>query len=84
CSIPVIDGITIGHPCCGILHCAIPLANNRDRFCPNHAARRKVCAVEGCEVAADVAGGFMTCSDANHRELETVHKQRDKAMFQLR
>ncbi|KAJ7688745.1 hypothetical protein B0H17DRAFT_938044, partial [Mycena rosella] len=82
----VIDGITIGHPCCGVLHCPtvpIPLGNNRHRFCPHHSPLRdKVCAVEGCEVDAET--GFMTCNDANHRLLETTHKKRNKAMFQLR
>ncbi|KAJ7351332.1 hypothetical protein DFH08DRAFT_957652 [Mycena albidolilacea] len=81
----VIDGVTIGHPCCGVLHCPIPLALNRHRFCPHHAPLRdKVCAVEGCETPAEFDQGFKTCSDSNHRLLETNHKKRDKAMFQLR
>jgi len=33
CSILVID-ITIGHPCCEILHCAVALTNNRHWYCP--------------------------------------------------
>ncbi|KAJ7712770.1 hypothetical protein B0H16DRAFT_1342021 [Mycena metata] len=80
----VIDGISIGHPCCGVLHC--PNSLNRHRFCTAHAHRHNVCAVEGCEVAADSDDGFMTCCDPNHRLLETTHnfKKRDKAMFQLR
>ncbi|KAJ6525243.1 hypothetical protein DFH09DRAFT_936833 [Mycena vulgaris] len=81
----VIDGITIGHPCCGVLHCPIPLANNRHRFCPHHAPLRdKVCAVEGCESDAEFDNGYMTCSNPTHHLLETTHKKRDKAMFQLR
>ncbi|KAF7322243.1 hypothetical protein HMN09_00001400 [Mycena chlorophos] len=80
----VADGITIGHPCCGIRHCPVPLANNRDRYCPDHATEEKICAVEGCDVPRDVDNGFLTCSDPDHRHLETVHKKRDKAMFQLR
>ncbi|KAJ7699251.1 hypothetical protein B0H17DRAFT_926597 [Mycena rosella] len=36
----VIDGITIGHPCCGVLRCPIPLGNNRHHFCPYHAPLR--------------------------------------------
>ncbi|KAF7304403.1 hypothetical protein HMN09_00842400 [Mycena chlorophos] len=32
----------------------------------------------------DIDNGFLTCSDPGHRHLETVHKKRDKAMFQLR
>ncbi|KAI0051230.1 hypothetical protein FA95DRAFT_1485797 [Auriscalpium vulgare] len=30
----VVDGITLGHPCCGVFRCRVPLANNRHRFCP--------------------------------------------------
>ncbi|KAF7304399.1 hypothetical protein HMN09_00842000 [Mycena chlorophos] len=80
----VIDGITIGHPCCGVLHCPTPLASNRDRYCPDHVDEDKKCAVEGCGVFCDIDNGFLTCSDPGHRHLETVHKKRDKAMFQLR
>ncbi|KAF7304404.1 hypothetical protein HMN09_00842500 [Mycena chlorophos] len=80
----VIDGITIGHPCCGVLHCPTPLASNRDRYCPDHVDEDKKCAVEGCGVLCDIDNGFLTCSDPGHRHLETVHKKRDKAMFQLR
>ncbi|KAK6984515.1 hypothetical protein R3P38DRAFT_2459149, partial [Favolaschia claudopus] len=80
----VIDGITIGHPCCGVLHCPISLQSNRHRFCPDHKERHRLCAVEECEEAAEFTAGFMTCTDVNHRLLETNHKKRDKAMFQLR
>lgn len=83
-DVVVVDGITIGHPCCGVLHCDTALASNRHRFCPNHAHRNRVCAVEGCEIVADFQAGYMTCEDPNHRLLETNHKKRDKAMFQLR
>ncbi|KAJ7051020.1 hypothetical protein C8F01DRAFT_1343341 [Mycena amicta] len=78
----VIDGITIGHPCCGVLHCPTLLSNNRDRYCPEHASLDDICAVEGCEEPAE--HGYRTCADGDHRHLETMHKKRDKAMFQLR
>jgi hypothetical protein len=29
----VTDGITIGHPCCGVAHCSQPLEHNKDHFC---------------------------------------------------
>ncbi|KAK7014293.1 hypothetical protein R3P38DRAFT_2463109, partial [Favolaschia claudopus] len=78
----VIDGITIGHPCCGVHDCPEPLITNRHRFCHGHYHRHHICAVEGCEQT--VADGFMTCTDQNHRQLELNHKGRDKALFQLR
>ncbi|KAK6967007.1 hypothetical protein R3P38DRAFT_2512649, partial [Favolaschia claudopus] len=41
----VIDGITIGHPCCGIHNCPEPLISNRHRFCYGHNHHDKICAV---------------------------------------
>ncbi|KAJ7662582.1 hypothetical protein DFH06DRAFT_987125 [Mycena polygramma] len=35
----VIDGITIGHPCCGVHDCPEPLITNRHRFCSGHDYR---------------------------------------------
>ncbi|KAF7308041.1 hypothetical protein MKEN_01166400 [Mycena kentingensis (nom. inval.)] len=78
------DGITIGHPCCGVLHCPNPLKKHHDRFCEQHAYRANFCCVEGCSAPSDHQHGYLTCSDPNHRELETKRKKRDKAMFQLR
>ena len=85
----VIDGVTIGHPCCGILHCSIPLANNRHRYCPDHDGHHYICAVEGClqPVAPRFSAGDparMTCDLKNHAALEKRHKQRGTAFFQLR
>jgi len=85
----VIDGITIGHPCCGILHCAVPLANNRHRYCPNHDGHHNICAVEGCirAVAATLMPHDpprMTCDTPEHSALEKRHKKRGTAFFQLR
>ncbi|KAF7331311.1 hypothetical protein MKEN_00008300 [Mycena kentingensis (nom. inval.)] len=67
-DVVVVDGITIGHPCCGVLHCPNPLKKHHDRFFQQ----------------SDHQHGYLTCSDPNHRELETKRKKRDKAMFQLR
>lgn len=88
CSVLVIDGITIGHPCCGILHCSTPLANQQHRYCPGHNGYHYICAVEGCTeaVATHDPGepARMTCNDMNHAALEKRHKQRGTAFFQLR
>lgn len=87
CSVLVIDGITIGHPCCGILHCAIPLANNRHRYCPAHDAHHHICCVEGCskpiEPSTEDNPPRMTCEEPDHSALEKRHKQRGAAFFQL-
>lgn len=81
-SVVVIDGITIGHPCCGVLHCAESLANNRDRFCPSHHHHRTLCAIVGCEKS--VVEGRLTCSSPNHSKLEEYRKAKGKAFFQLK
>ncbi|KAF7324005.1 hypothetical protein MKEN_00622500 [Mycena kentingensis (nom. inval.)] len=81
----VVDGITIGHPCCGVRHCPIPLENNRERFCPGHKGTQDAkCAVEACDEKAERSNGFLTCTEPLHRQLELNHKKRDKAMFQLK
>jgi CxC6 like cysteine cluster associated with KDZ transposases/CxC5 like cysteine cluster associated with KDZ transposases len=82
----VIDGITIGHPCCGIAHCPVDLTNNQHRFCPIHQHQHNVCAVEGCEAPVEKAAdkSYMTCSISEHRLLEDTYKLRNKAMFQLK
>jgi hypothetical protein len=89
CSVLVIDGVTIGHPCCGILHCPIPLSNNRHRYCPDHDGYHRICAIEGCSepVASRSSSDEperMTCNIPNHAALENRHKQRGTAFFQLR
>ncbi|KAI0039532.1 hypothetical protein FA95DRAFT_1585268 [Auriscalpium vulgare] len=61
CQPIVVDGITLGHPCCGVFGCKVPLANNRHRFCPVHTPLHYVCAVNGCD--SPVVPGSKTCSD---------------------
>lgn len=77
----VIDGVTVGHPCCAIHNCKIPLANNRHRFCPTHAARDNICAVDGCE--QPVTPEFRTCNQEEHQKVERIHRERGQARFQL-
>lgn len=83
----VINGITIGHPCCGILHCSTPLTNQQHCYCPGHDGYHYICAVEGCTeaVATHDPGELarMTCNDMNHATLEKRHKQQGTAFFQL-
>jgi hypothetical protein len=89
CSVLVIDGITIGHPCCGILHCQTSLVSNRHRYCPSHDGHHHICAVEGClqPVASRSSPddpARLTCDIETHAALEKQHKQRGSAFFQLR
>ncbi|KII92428.1 hypothetical protein PLICRDRAFT_134020 [Plicaturopsis crispa FD-325 SS-3] len=78
----VTDGVTLGHPCCGVQDCTTPLASVNDHFCPNHRDRLRVCVVTSCE--ARVEPGFRTCPDPSHRALELYHYEQGKSMFQLK
>ena len=78
----VIDGVTVGSPCCSIHNCKIPLENNRHRFCPIHAAQNFICSIVGCD--SPVVAESRTCSDPNHQEVERIHRERGQARFQLK
>ena len=89
CSVLVIDGVTIGCPCCGILHCQTPLTSNRHHYCPSHDGHHHICAVEGClqPVASRSSPddpARQTCNIEAHAALEKQHKQWGSAFFQLR
>ncbi|KAG1733287.1 hypothetical protein EDB19DRAFT_1929099 [Suillus lakei] len=51
----VCDGNTIGHPCCAVHDCKVPLMTNRHRFCPDHQDLNQRCAVDGCDEALEDA-----------------------------
>lgn len=78
----VTDGLTMGHPRCGIHGCREPLANNRDRYCQNHYSQHGVCAVVGCDDA--VVEGKKACSNLEHQRMETLRFQKGKAAFTLK
>lgn len=81
-SVVVIDGVTLGHPCCGEPNCKVPLANNHDRFCPSHTHLNQICAVVHCSLPAVI--GRKTCALSNHEAVENVHNDRGQARFQLK
>ncbi|KAG2746555.1 hypothetical protein P692DRAFT_201877121 [Suillus brevipes Sb2] len=78
----VCDGNTIGHPCCAVHDCKVPLMTNRHRFCPDHQDLNQRCAVDGCDELN--ASGFRTCANADHQALEDAYFKPAKALFQLR
>lgn len=78
----VVDGVTLGHPCCSVHDCMEPLRSVKDRFCPKHRHRVHICAVTDCE--APVEPGFKTCLTQSHRDLESWLQHSSKAMFQLK
>jgi hypothetical protein len=65
----VVDGHSIGRPCCKVHNCTHPLINNRKHFCHmHHASESKKCVITDC--SAPVEDGFRTCSNPAHREME--------------
>jgi hypothetical protein len=77
----VTDGLTIGHPCCKVHACKIPLRNQKDHFCPKHMKLRSLCGIIGCKTNSEA--GFRTCADPEHRAFENRYTEASSAMFQL-
>ncbi|KAG2139346.1 hypothetical protein DEU56DRAFT_871163 [Suillus clintonianus] len=78
----VCDGNTIGHPCCTVHDCKVPLMTNRHRFCPDHQDLNQRCTVNGCDKLH--TSGSRTCGNVDHQALEDAYFKPAKALFQLR
>jgi len=76
-----VDGVTVGHVCCGVHDCKIPLSSQRNWFCTSHADLRFTCAVNGCDSRS--SNGWRTCADPSHRAFEDDRRTQGKAMFTL-
>lgn len=76
------DGVTIGHPCCSVFNCELPLRSNRDRFCRVHKDNAKLCRISDCAEPAEP--GHRSCSDPAHRALDLANKERGQSFFQLK
>ena len=77
----VVDGVTVGHPCCGEHNCSIPLQSSRDHYCPPHVHLDNLCVVISCNEITEKS--FKTCARLDHHGLETKYNMASKAMFQL-
>lgn len=78
----VTDGITLGHPCCGVHDCKEPLRSQRAHHCETHRDNDSKCAVIDC--TNDASPKHATCENPEHRGLETSGVEAHTAMFQLR
>lgn len=78
----VIDGVTIGHPCCGVHNCSTPLDSVKHHYCPDHYGENEICAVTDCREPAE--DGHRTCLVAEHRNAELSYFEVGKSMFQLK
>ncbi|KAF8168554.1 hypothetical protein B0H34DRAFT_779819 [Crassisporium funariophilum] len=79
CQVVVSDGLTLGHPSCGVFCCTNPLANNRLQFCPIHDELHHICAITGCN--SPVVPGTKSCLNDNHQKMERLHYEKGKAAF---
>lgn len=80
-SCVVVDGVTVGHPCCAVHNCHTPLASQRDRFCPDHHHMLSVCAIVDC--SRPIADGRRVCADPEHQAVEALYSLRGQSRFQL-
>ena len=75
------DGVTLGHVCCAVHNCQIPLATSRDRYCPLHRGLSNICAIKGCNKR--VLEGKRTCANRDHQEVERIYVLRGESRVQL-
>jgi len=81
-SAGVTDGVTVGHPCCSIRDCTVPLASQQHQYCPTHVNHQLLCCVENC--IRSVQTGHRTCDEPSHRAFEISKKTSNSAMSMLR
>ncbi|KAG2012844.1 hypothetical protein CC2G_009809 [Coprinopsis cinerea AmutBmut pab1-1] len=77
----VVDGVTVGRPCCGVHNCKNPLTSNKDRFCSSHQSHTRICCIVTCTASA--VAGRRTCGDRAHQKVEDLYLERGTARFQL-
>jgi hypothetical protein len=81
-SAGVTDGVTLGHPCCSIHDCTIPLASQQHLFCPAHANHQLLCCIQNCSISAEK--GYRTCREPSHRAFEISKNVNKSALTMLR
>jgi len=79
--VAVMDGVTLGHPCCAFHNCKIPLTTSRDRFCVTHRSLSNICAIKYCSTI--VVEGKKTCANPSHQEVERLYILRGESRVQL-
>ncbi|TCD60958.1 hypothetical protein EIP91_009254 [Steccherinum ochraceum] len=80
-SAVVVDGVTIGHVCCSIFNCKIPVDNQRHRYCSFHKDKPHPCAIMTCKKLCQPSE--LTCDTPAHRGMEEYAQLRNKSYFQL-
>jgi hypothetical protein len=77
----VIDGVTMGHTCCVVQDCPIPLTDQQDWFCIVHRDLRRQCCVNDCNLPVETR--HITCGNPLHRAFEHS-RDANPAIFVLR
>lgn len=80
-SCVVVDGVTVGHPCCAQHNCKEPLQSQRDRYCQTHQILNKMCSIVGC--FETVVEGHRVCAHPAHQGVEELYNLRGQSRFQL-
>ncbi|KZP09060.1 hypothetical protein FIBSPDRAFT_668103, partial [Athelia psychrophila] len=78
----VSDGVTLGHPCCSVHDCKVPLRLQCNHHCKIHQDKNTMCAIIGCSNCAVPKDS--TCTEADHRKLEMQGVEAHTAIFKLR
>jgi hypothetical protein len=81
-SVVVIDGVTVGRTCCAVHNCKVHLQSNKFCFCPDHYNLHFTCSIVSCN--APVTVGAKTCNIPVHKEIERIHTERGRALFELK
>ncbi|KAF8807013.1 hypothetical protein BYT27DRAFT_7292820 [Phlegmacium glaucopus] len=79
--VTVMDGVTLGHTCCAVHNCKIPLTTSRDRYCATHRGLSNICAIKDCN--KHVLKDKRTCADTSHQEVERIYILRGESRVQL-
>ncbi|KAG1898662.1 uncharacterized protein F5891DRAFT_981804 [Suillus fuscotomentosus] len=81
-SVVVIDGVTVGHLCCAIHNCHVPLNNNNHHFCLTHTLTHgHKCAIVGC--SNDILIKSKVFHLAEYKAVKNMHQIWGQSHFQL-
>ncbi|KZO97680.1 hypothetical protein CALVIDRAFT_479910 [Calocera viscosa TUFC12733] len=77
----ITDGVTIGHPCCGVHNCQEALPSLQARFCNTHTILNGICAIRECHRPVDPPS--LTCDLPEHLQVQQQYEVKGQSMFNL-
>lgn len=78
------DGVTIGHPCCSVHNCRVPLTSKLDHFCPVRASKAHICRIVDPPCNKPAIPPYRSCDTPEHRAADIASSGRGKSVFQLK